>query len=109
MLRWSDANLEYSGIVRVIGKRSCPVNAEDMVKALEATGDYRVLCRLRQRDVFETTLPGQELKIGILIDLETTGLDTTSDEVIELGMVKFAYIPGDRVGYVIETFAGFNE
>ena len=85
------------------------MNTADIIKALEESGDYRVLRRLKPRDVFETVAPGQELKIGVLIDLETTGLDTTSDEVIELGLVKFAYLADDRVAHVVDTLGAFNE
>lgn len=80
-----------------------------MIKALEGSGDYRILRRLKPRAVFETVAPGQELKIGVLIDLETTGLDTTSDEVIELGLVKFAYLADDRVAHVVDTLGTLNE
>ena len=85
------------------------VNTADMIKTLEESGDYRILRRLKPRDVFETVAPGQELRIGVLIDLETTGLDTTSDEVIELGLVKFAYLADDRVAHVVDTLGAFNE
>ena len=85
------------------------MNTADMIKTLEVSGDYRILRRLKPRDVFEKTAPGQELRIGVLIDLETTGLDTTSDEVIELGLVKFAYLADDRVAHVVDTLGAFNE
>jgi DNA polymerase-3 subunit epsilon len=80
-----------------------------MIKTLEESGDYRVLRRLKPRNVFEAAASGQELRIGVLIDLETTGLDTTSDEVIELGLVKFAYLSDDRVAHVVDTLGAFNE
>src|SRR5947209_5923793 len=86
-----------------------PVNADDMIRTLEKSGDYRVLRRLKPRDVFETIVPGQELKTGVIIDLETTGLDTVSDEIIELGLVKFSYLADDRVATVADTFGAFNE
>jgi DNA polymerase-3 subunit epsilon len=39
----------------------------------------------------------------------TTGLDAKTDEVIELGMVKFAYCPDGRVAHVINSFGSSNE
>jgi len=80
-----------------------------MIAALEAAGDHKVLRRLKPRDVFESAGADQQLRIGILVDLETTGLDTTSDEVIEVGMVKFAYQSDGRVAHVVDTFVSFNE
>jgi DNA polymerase III subunit epsilon len=52
---------------------------------------------------------GQETRIGILLDTETTGLDHRKDEVIELGMVKFGYTPDGRIIDVRDTFSAFNE
>ena len=84
-------------------------NFAEMAAALEATGDYRVLRRLISRDRFVEVPAEEPLKIGIAPDLETTGLDTMRDEVIEIGMVKFAYTKDGRVSHVIDTFGGFNE
>ena len=54
-----------------------------MARALEQSGEYRVLRRLAFRQHFST--PTEPTKVGILLDVETTGLDTGSDEVVELG------------------------
>ncbi len=59
-----------------------------MAQTLDESGEYRVLRRLAFRQRFST--PTELTKVGILLDVETTGLDTASDEVVELGMVKFA-------------------
>src|ERR1700751_2217298 len=48
-------------------------------------------------------------KAAILIDGETTGLDQRKDEVIELGMVKFDYLPDGRVAGLRDVFSSFNE
>src|SRR5215212_8521400 len=80
-----------------------------MAKLLEDSGDYRVLRRLVPRDVFTSIPADQPVKIGIVLDVETTGLDAKTDEVIELGMVKFSYLPDDRIWHVIGTFAALNE
>ncbi len=62
-----------------------------MVQTLEQSGEYRVLRRLPFRQQFST--PTELTKVGILFDVETTGLDTASDEVVELGMSNFPIIP----------------
>jgi DNA polymerase III subunit epsilon len=43
------------------------------------------------------------------LDAETTALDARKDEVIELGMVKFDYLPDGRIAGVRDTFSAFNE
>jgi DNA polymerase-3 subunit epsilon len=58
---------------------------------LEATGDYRVLRRLQPRPVIDFHTPCEGRKIAVILDTETTGLDHTRDEVIELGIVAFVY------------------
>ena len=79
-----------------------------MAEALRQSADYRVLRRLVPRP---TLLPaiGQETKPAILLDTETTGLDTQKSEIIELGMVKFDYLPDGQTTGVRDTFCAFNE
>jgi DNA polymerase-3 subunit epsilon len=59
----------------------------------------------------ETFTPpqGQPTKTGILIDVETTGLDQQNDEVIELGMVKFHYLADGRIARLTDLSSSFNE
>jgi DNA polymerase-3 subunit epsilon len=78
-----------------------------MAQTLEQSGEYRVLRKLPFREHFST--PTGSTKIGILFDVETTGLDTAADEVVELGMVKFSYHPDGTIGAVLDTFSSFNE
>src|SRR5262249_23286502 len=79
-----------------------------MAEALAKSANYRVLRRLVRRETFVPSL-GQSTKIGILIDVETTGLDQQKDEVIELGMVKFDYLPDGRIAGLRDVFSSFNE
>ena len=67
-----------------------------MAEMLAKSSDYRVLRRLTPRTEF-ASCDGQATRIGILIDVETRGLNTAQDEIIELAMVKFEYLPDDRI------------
>jgi DNA polymerase III subunit epsilon len=84
------------------------IKLADLAATLEKLPDYRVLRRLIPRREF-TASNGQPTKVGILLDVETTGLDTANHEVIELGMVKFAYLPEGTITHIIGVFESFNE
>jgi DNA polymerase III subunit epsilon len=86
-----------------------PNDLSQMAQALEKSGDYRVLRRLVPRDIITSVPADQQIKVGVLFDVETTGLDAKTDEVIELGMVKFAYCPDGRVAHVMDNFGSLNE
>jgi DNA polymerase-3 subunit epsilon len=79
-----------------------------MAETLSRSTDYRVLRRLVPRTP-SVPLGGQETKVGILLDTETTGLDHARKEIIELGMVKFDYTADGRIAGVRDTFSAFNE
>ncbi len=79
-----------------------------MAEILARSPDYRVLRKLNPRDEF-AVCDGQVTKTGILLDVETTGLNTAQDEVIELAMVKFTYLPDDRIAAITEVFSALNE
>ena len=78
-----------------------------MAAALEASGEYRVLRRLPERAPLPSSPNGARL--GLVLDVETTGTDHRGDEVIELAMVRFAYTPEGEVLGVQETFQGYHE
>jgi DNA polymerase-3 subunit epsilon len=66
-------------------------NIEQLAQQLEQHPDYRVLRRLLPGRVFNTPAPGQKLSKGVVLDTETTGLDVSTDRVIELGMLAFEF------------------
>jgi DNA polymerase III subunit epsilon len=79
-----------------------------LAEALVRSGNYRVLRRLVPRT---TSVPSadQVCRTGVIIDLETTGLDQQKDEIIELGMVKFDYLPDGSIAGLRDVFTSFNQ
>jgi DNA polymerase III subunit epsilon len=84
------------------------INLAKMAEILAQSSDYRVLRRLNPRDEF-AACNGQTTRTGILLDVETAGLNTAQDEVIELAMVNFTYLPHDRIAAITDVFSSFNE
>jgi DNA polymerase III subunit epsilon len=79
-----------------------------MADTLSRSPDYRVLRRLVPRLPVVTSI-GQNTRTAVLLDTETTGLDARTNELIELGMVKFDYFEDGRIAGVRDTFSAFNE
>jgi DNA polymerase-3 subunit epsilon len=78
---------------------------EEMARALEASGHFRVLRKVQPKVSFHEPREGNAF-VGIILDTETTGLDPRAAEVIELGMIKFEY---GRDGTVYRTTGMFNQ
>jgi len=79
------------------------MNLENIAIQLEAHPDYKVLRRLVPRKQF-FDISISNLKRGVIIDTETTGIDTAKDEIIEIGMILFDYDPVTGQAYhVIDT------
>lgn len=74
-----------------------------MAAALTASGRYRVLRRLDPRPFTEPP-DGSETCLGLFLDVETTGLDPSRDEIIEHAMVPFTYSLDGRIFEIHDAF-----
>ncbi|MGH7022036.1 MAG: 3'-5' exonuclease [Caulobacteraceae bacterium] len=81
---------------------------ETMIASLEASGQFRVLRRLQPRQSV-TLADGSPTRMGLFVDVETTGLDPAHDEIIELAMVPFTYGLDGRVFEIGEAFNRLRE
>jgi len=85
-----------------------PDDLEAMAAALGESEDYRVLRRLR---VWQSVLPaeGTATRMGLMVDVETTGLDAARSEIIELAMVPFTYGLDGKIFEVGDAFAALRQ
>jgi DNA polymerase-3 subunit epsilon len=79
-----------------------------MAQTLAESGQYRVLRKLAPRSIINPP-DGATTRVGLFVDVETTGLDPDHDEVIELAMLPFTYGADGRIYEVLESFQGFNQ
>ncbi len=73
---------------------------EALAQQLEATGDYRVMRRFEPAACY-APLDGvdpAQLRVVMVIDTETTGLDKETDKIIDLGYVLAEFHP--RTGLI---------
>ncbi|MBU6224805.1 MAG: DNA polymerase III subunit epsilon [Burkholderiales bacterium] len=78
---------------------------ELLAQQLERHPDYKVLRRLKPNTIFNAELSSNNLCRGVVLDTETTGMDSASDKVIELGMLLFDFDPiSGSIHKVLEVF-----
>jgi DNA polymerase III subunit epsilon len=67
------------------------MDVNEAARLIESDPNYRLLRRVPQPGSWPLATPGGETRRAVLVDTETTGLDTDKDEVIELALLPFEY------------------
>jgi DNA polymerase-3 subunit epsilon len=73
------------------------------------SGRYRVLERFIPRREYCNSPEGDVLHRGVFIDLETTGLSSYQDAIIEFGAVLFTYTLDGQVVRIEDEYSGFED
>jgi len=85
------------------------MNALEALNILQQSDEYRVLQRLHAPSRYHDGEPLTK-RVGLVIDTETTGVDTSKDKIIELGFVAFEYDAGSGNIYrILHTYDGFED
>ncbi len=88
-------------------------NPEQLARQLEQHEDYRVIRRLGVIDSYNEDDPelraSGALRQGIFLDVETTGLDASTEQVIELAMIPFEFASDGRIFGVGDGYNGLRD
>lgn len=76
--------------------------------ALKADPNYRVLRKIEHRAPYPWDTP-ENAKIGVLLHVDTTGPDPDVDEIISLGMLRFAYTDTGTILSPLDVFTSLRQ
>ncbi len=83
---------------------------EVLASRLASSPDYRVLHRLDPAYAGGAKIRGGSVRRAAIVDVETTGLDSEADQIIELGVVVFEYgAATGQVGPVVGRYSGLED
>ncbi len=84
------------------------INMADMIQYLEDTKKYKIIEKYEKPKYYHQD-DGSEKRCGVFIDVETTGLHSHTDKIIELGMVMFEYAKDGRIFRITEEYSQYQD
>ena len=82
---------------------------EHCVEVLNQSDNYRVIKRLEPVGEYSEEATEEQKRIGLYLDVETTGLNARTDKIIELAMVAFEFLPDGRIFKILDQFDQFQD
>src|SRR5688572_1922322 len=82
---------------------------EPLAVRLEQSGDYRVLRRIPEVSRYADDDPSTLKRLGLIVDIETTGLDPANDRIIELACLPFHFSSEGVLYDSLPGYAGFED
>jgi DNA polymerase-3 subunit epsilon len=86
-----------------------PADLEPLAARLEQSGDYRILRRVPLVARYADDDPAVLKRLGLIVDVETTGLDPDGDRIIELACLPFHFSSEGVLYDVLPGYAGFED
>jgi DNA polymerase-3 subunit epsilon len=82
---------------------------DQIAEQLNQSGDYRVIRRYQKPEYYNRGNEADTKFIAVFLDVETTGLSSINNKLIELGMVKFEYTEDGRIFKLLEDFNSYQD
>lgn len=82
---------------------------DQIAEQLDISSEYRVLRKYKRPDLYNDNVVSSEKRIGVFLDVETTGLSYANNKLIELGMVKFEYTEDGSIFRLLDEFNGYQD
>ena len=81
---------------------------QNLIDQLTATGDYKVIRRLKPVDQYHDDSEAEK-HIGLYLDTEATGLNPDTDKIIELALVPFEYDAEGRIYRILPAYNALQD
>lgn len=81
-----------------------------IAEQLNKSNEYRVIRKYIKPEFYnDEGISSNTKRIGVFLDVESTGLSYSNNKLIELGMVKFEYTEDGRIFRLLDEFNGYQD